>query len=265
MLPAPHDLKTVDAIDGWCEAVGLGHARGFTGVLHVAAVHVDNAGTRHVFKIEPATPGSPVDRFCLELTRRWADHVVLTGAILRAEPGLNYRRWRPEDSNDALDRWEASIHGQHGRAPTLVVLSRGAGLPWEHPILGSEDTVLCVPRDAALPNGLRARVLRFEVGADARIVLRRCAEVLGARRVSIEAGPRTYLDLYTEPCAIDALLLSEYRGELSERLRAHAFVSPATLARVGAFVTPLQPTRDTPGLWRHATWRRALSDSTKRA
>ncbi|MFK7988066.1 MAG: dihydrofolate reductase family protein [Sandaracinaceae bacterium] len=216
------------------------------GVLHVTAVARTDDGLR-VMRIGPA-PRSPTDFFALSLTRARVDAVVVTGGVLRAEPELRY------DLAPSLRTWR----GADG--PLLLVMTRGANLPSQHPVWESEAQPLVLTGARAAAELRRALPSRVEVvGVEApsgRAALDYLQRERGCRSVSIEAGPSVAVPLYDAPNRIDEVVLSVYEGALPDVARGGAYIEESRLhaefERVGG------PTRvDEPsGPWVFSRWLR---------
>lgn len=187
-------------------------------------------------RIEHDTPKSELDFFALNFARARADAIVVTGRILREEPGLRYDLQGPGALPEGLAAWRAAAGLRE--PPLLVVLTSGRGLDLEHPAFHSwARPLIFTSVDAAA--GLAGGPVDA-VGVERpslRGLLRHLAE-RGARGVSIEAGPSTAVPLYDAPLGVDELMLSVFRGPLAERLRAGAFLSAAELDRRLPAVNP---------------------------
>lgn len=184
-------------------------------VLQTVSVWRDPRGAAHVLRSGPRTPRSRSDSFLLALGRARAEAIVTTGKILRDEPGVTHAvfgapamraallAWRRERLVLALDPW-------------LLVLSSGRGLDPAHPAFHAPlRPILFVP--AAAATGLRERFAETDVRVVAPPApslgaaldhLRR----LGARHITVEAGPTSTRGLYEDPVGIDELWLSTYAG-----------------------------------------------------
>lgn len=255
MLPAVESLVMPPAVHAWARSVAGETLVSRAGVLQVVAVHAGALGEERVIRINAETPKSKGDRLCLELARRWADAIVLTGAILRAEPSLDYAWWGPSEAvRRALDAWRAEpLHGRDA-APRLVVMTRGRELPLKHPVLRNPRTVLCVPADARVDSQLSHLPVHRLPGESAREVLDVCRTQLGAERISIEAGPRLAVPLFETPCLVDALICSRYEGRLPAAMLADEFVSTAALSRMGRYLSAPQQVAGEDEHWSHVTW-----------
>jgi riboflavin biosynthesis pyrimidine reductase len=194
--------------------LGADPARG-GGVLHVASVWRDEAGVDRVLRIGPDTPRSRHDRFLLALARARAEAIVTTGKILREEPALTHGPVGPAPLRQALAAWRRERLALEPR-PFLLVLSSGRDLDPAHPAFhGPTRPLLFVPDAAA--RTLRGRFAETAVEiASARAPSLQLAldqlRRLGARRITIEAGPTTANALYDAPVAVDELWLTSYRG-----------------------------------------------------
>lgn len=257
MLPAVDSLIRPVLVREWTRQLAGRRFELETGVLQVVAVHAAASGVSRVIKIGEETPKSRGDRMCLEVARRWADVIVLTGEILRSEPALNYEWWSPTaEVGRALDGWRAETGHERAQSPWLVVMTRGSRLPPEHPVLRNPRTVICVPKDAEVDSGVsHVPVLRLPAD-DGRTVLDVCRSQLGAQRISIEAGPRTSVPFYEDPCCVDTLLCSTYGGPLAPALLSEDFVSRAALTQRGRFLSEAQRVAGEDRQWTHALWAR---------
>jgi riboflavin biosynthesis pyrimidine reductase len=193
------------------------------GVLHVVAVH-EGADARSVIRIGALAPKSATDFFALELARARVEAIVITGAILRAEPELRY----------ALSSELAAYRGELGltRPPCLVVLT-GGDIPLDHPALAGPARPIIFTSSEAAP-ALRARTAIEIVGVpapSARRALAHLRDERGHRSISVEAGPTTAVPLYADPCAIDELALSVFTGELDLGARGGRFLDERELER----------------------------------
>lgn len=184
-------------------------------VLHVASVWRGDDGAARVLRIGPATPRSRHDRFLLALARARAEAIVTTGRILREEPALTHGPVGPAPLRAALEAWRRERLALEA-PPWLLVLSSGRGLDPAHPAFhGAARPILFVPAAAAA--GLRDRFGATEVGIatvpapSLRLALDHLRD-LGARRITIEAGPTTARALYEAPVAVDELWRASYRG-----------------------------------------------------
>ena len=185
-------------------------------VLHVAAVWRDASGSARVLRIGPRTPRSEHDRFLLALARARAEAIVTTGRILREEPSLTHGLLGPPDLRAALAAWRRERLVLAPR-PHLLVLSSGRDLDPAHPAFhGPTRPLLFVPAQVAAE--LRERFASSEVRVasvpkpSVRLALEHLRR-LGAKRITLEAGPTTARELYDEPAGVDELWLSTYCGE----------------------------------------------------
>jgi riboflavin biosynthesis pyrimidine reductase len=222
-------------------------------VLHVASVWRDGDGTLRVLRIGPKTPKSRHDAFLLALARARAEAIVTTGRILREEPALTHGPLGPPALRAALAAWRRE-RLVLALDPWLLVLSSGRSLDPAHPAFHAPlRPLLFVP--AAAATGLRERFAETDVRVvsvpvpDVRLALDHLRR-LGARRVTLEAGPTTTRALYDEPVRVDELWLATYQGERpDDEVIGDAFVDGARLA--AALPAASEPvTRDEPsGRW----------------
>ncbi len=190
------------------------------GVLHVVAVGRDGVGGLAVIRIGADAPAGETDFFALSVARARADAIVTTGAILRAEPTVVH------DPGEDLGEWRRQALAKN-EPPTLVVLTRGAGLPKEHPAFAQGPTLVATSIEAvgAVEQDFRSRDVEVVGLVDA--TTRGLVDELRRRGLSdilLEAGPSTVLPLYDDPLVVDELMLSIYEeGPLAERLVAGVF------------------------------------------
>jgi len=222
-------------------------------VLHVASVWRDENGVARVLRIGPHTPRSDHDRFLLTLARARAEAIVTTGRILREEPALTHGLLGSPELRAALAAWRRERLVLEAK-PWLLVLSSGRGLDPEHPAFsGPTRPLLFVPADAAAE--LRERFARTDVRVaslpkpSVRLALDHLRR-LGARRITIEAGPTTARELYEEPPAVDELWLATYAGEtLAADAIGEPFVDEARLFAALAAGSPPAVREERSGLW----------------
>ncbi len=226
----------------WMRALYGEELGAMEGVLHVVAVH-EEGDARHVIKIGEHAPKSATDFFALELARARVEAIVITGAILRAEPELRYELSRE------LAEWRREVLGL-GEPPWLLVLT-GGDVPLDHPALSGPLRPIVFTSSAAAPS-LRARTA-IEIASvpapSARVALSFLRSERGCRSVSVEAGPSTAAPLYEPPCAIDELALSVYGGPLDPRARGGRFLDERALERRFERVSGAAE-----GAWRFERW-----------
>ncbi len=215
------------------------------GVLHVVAVAREEDGLR-VMWIGEHSPKSDTDFFALQLARARVDAILVSGSVLRAEPGLRY---------DLVGGgWDAYRGGRP--PPLLCVLTRRGGLPASHPVWGSWARPFVFTGDDA-PLELPAHVPVVRVREPTpRGAIHHLVRERGCASVSIEAGPRVALPLYDAPSVVDELMLSTFEGELDPRARGAAFLEEAELATELERVAPPFAVEEPSGPW---TFRRFLS------
>lgn len=220
---------------------------GPVGVLHVAAIGRDPCGRNRVLRIGPDTPQSEADSFALAVARARADAIVTTGGILRAEPDVSH------DPGPELLAWRRDVRGKHS-LPAVVVLTRGTGLPLEHPVFQRSHVLVATSPEAArdLRGDLSSRSV--EVIGLRDLSPRGLVEALvrrGFHDVCMEAGPSTTAVLYEPPRAVDELLLSVYeQASLSGDGIAGDFASDAALEDVFGPPTSDAVRTEASGRWR---------------
>jgi riboflavin biosynthesis pyrimidine reductase len=250
----PEDVRTpADVAALGRELLGDDPARAGR-VLHVAAVWRDAGGVARVLRIGPHTPRSDHDRFLLALARARAEAIFTTGRILREEPALTHGPLGPPELRAALAAWRRE-RLVLASPPWLLVLSSGRGLDPAHPAFhGPTRPLLFVPAEAAAE--LRERFARSEVRVasvprpSARLALAHLRR-LGAKRITLEAGPTTTRALYEEPAAVDELWLATYAGATPPReVSGEPFVDDARLRAALPDGSPASARSEPSGLWR---------------
>lgn len=245
----PRDCRTPDDVDALCRAIYgevLGPAVGVQHVCAVAAPH--RKAPSRVLRIDERSPKSAWDFFALQLSRARADIVLLTGAILRAEPELSYGFGGPVGK--ALRHWRTERLGKHA-PPELWVLSSGRQLDPGHPVFRGEWPAFLVTDavGAARCPGLAA--LEVNPLSLSSVLAKR-----GERSLSLEAGPATVAPLYgqTPP---DEVLLSRFCGALpEERLVGPALPSVGSLAARYPNSSGPRVHREESGTWEFQAFRR---------
>jgi len=204
-------------------------------VSHSAAVwRADEDEPVTSMRINEHSPKSELDFLALHMGRARADGIIITGKILREEPGLTYDlradpRWR-----DALVDWRERRWGLC-EPPWLLILTSGRDLDFSHPIFHGWARPMIFTSDRAAARRLAAAPC--PVIADAAPDIRRAIEHLQrARRcecVSIEAGPSTTRALYESPRVVRELLASVYlEPELDERAQGAPLVKLSEARRM---------------------------------
>lgn len=229
------------------------------GVLHVVAVTRDGEALR-VIRVGPRAPKSDVDRFALNLARARVDGIVVSGAVLRAEPGLRYDLDGPGDSAEGLAAWRREVAGRKD-PPWLLVLTRSGDLRADHPVWDSwASPIVYTGRDVAtsLRRRLPERVaIEAREETSARDAIAHLRDERGCAGVSIEAGPRVAAPLYDPPLAIDELMLSVFEGALDPRAAGPVWLEEADLeARLRPTAPPVR-VEEPSGPWTFSRWRRA--------
>ena len=223
-------------------------------VLHVAAVSRAASGVARVLRIGPYAPRSDHDRFLLALARARAEAIVTTGRILREEPALTHGPLGPPELRAALAAWRRE-RLVLASPPWLLVLSSGRGLDPAQPAFhGPTRPLLFVPAEAAAE--LRERFAATEVRVasvpkpNVRLALDHLRR-LGAKRITLEAGPTTTRELYDEPTRVDELWLATYAGATPpEAVIGEPFVADARLAAALPNVSTPSTRVEPSGPWR---------------
>ena len=240
--------------------------------LHITSVHSpplppSSSSSPHplpTLRIGPTTPTSPYDLFALSLSRARSSLIVLTAAILRAEPHLTGNPLPPH--LPALQRWQLS----RGRTPARVVILTRGGVDFVHPLFAQTVGDVAVYTSAAFYDALITRLTLShaphteaveEVGSAAHRMLRASLGALQVRpqasservvtvvspvggaasltsllaffrpthhTISIECGPSTTALHYAVEGSrrVDDLFLSLYHGALPAPSHDH-LVHPA--------------------------------------
>lgn len=226
------------------------------GVVHVAAVWAAADDRYVVLRIGPHSPKSAADAFALALSRARADAILTTGAILRAEPTMTVAHAGPLAA--PLLRWRAEVLGR-SRAPALVVLTRG-DLDLGHPALHGDSPAWIVTgaqgaarlRPTLAGSGVHLVELSVP-GASAAIAWARRS--LGARTVSVEAGPTAALPLYRgDAPLVDELLLSVVRDRPLPAACGGPFLSPAEVRALMGQCLADTVVDEPSGQWRVQRW-----------
>lgn len=254
MIGEPARASTRAAVDALARALYGIDVAALRGVRHVAAV-ASEGDLHRVLRIGPHAPKSELDLFVLNLARAWAEAIVVTGAVLRAEPELRYELEGPGDAARGLVEWRREAMGIE-QAPELVVLTRGDDLPLDHPALhGWARPLVYTTRESA--QRLAEAGVRV-VGAEAPSVRGAIAHLSaeGAHTIAIEAGPTATGGLYDAPSPVDELWLSVYEGPLDARARGGLLPSAGELDAAG--FTRASVARAGP--WRFERWVRAYAE-----
>jgi riboflavin biosynthesis pyrimidine reductase len=223
-------------------------------VLHVASVWRDASGVSRVLRIGPRTPKSGHDRFLLALARARAEAIVTTGRILREEPALTHGPLGPPPLRAALAAWRRE-RLVLASPPWLLVLSSGRGLDPAHPAFhGPTRPLLFVPAEAAAELRERFSATEVRVASVPKPSVRLALEHLrrlGAKRVTLEAGPTTARELYPEPPLVDELWLATYAGKTPPAaVVGEAFVEDARMAAALPHASASSTRQELSGPWR---------------
>lgn len=245
----PHPL-TPDTVRDWQDVSTLAKViyrssvSDHTGVCHIAAVWRDPHGGHRILRLTANTPEGAYDRFVLGLCRARADAILTTGRILRSEPGLTHDYLGPSTLRHALAEWRLQSLGKT-ESVRSVILTSGEQLPRSHPLFqGRTRPVIVTSSEGARRLGAWAAAAAVHVVTmaepSAAQALRFVRESLGARTISIEAGPHTALPLYQSPSLVDELWLSVYLSPtVATSVVGPAFLDPASLD--AAFTGHTQP------------------------
>jgi len=256
----PDDVRTpADVVALAKELLGADPARAGR-VLHTASVWRDAHGVVHVLRIGPTTPKSRCDSFLLGLARARAEAIVTTGKILREEPEVTHAIFGTPELRAALSAWRRE-RLVLALDPWLLVLSSGRGLDPAHPAFHARlRPVLFVP--AAAATGLRERFADTDVRvvAPPETSLRGALDHLrrlGARRITLEAGPSSTRELYTDPARVDELWLSTWLGTSPPAgVIGEPFVDDASLAAALPDASTPAGREESSGPWRfERRWR----------
>lgn len=249
-LEALRTTLAEEGVEGAIAALYGVRALPSSGVVHVASGW-DGPDGRRTIRITDASPKSDWDAFALGLARARADVIVVTGAILRAEPSLRY------ELTGELARHRRSL----GKTapPELWVLTSGHGLDAQHPALqGAFRPVLFAPARAALdaPEGMERRDLP---PGGAREWLAEARAASPDALFSIEAGPSTHRVLYDDPPLIDELLLTLFEGPLPRVLEGGAMLDARALETKLGPPRSSRAAREPAGTFRFLRYRRDAS------
>lgn len=250
----PAQIVTAGGVSRLARAIYGAPLGAMRGVLHVVAV-AEEDGARRVMRIGPHAPKSAMDHFVLDLARARVDAILVTGAILRAEPTLRYDLAGPGRSERAFEAWRRDVAGL-SEPPWLLVLT-GGDVRFDHPAFSSWARPIVYTR-ASVAARLRAPCEVIGVDApSARGAIDYLLRERGCASVSVEAGPSTAVPLYDPPVAIDELMLSVFEEKLDPRARGGRFPSEADLASAGLTRTH-EPHhhREPSGPWRFERWTR---------
>jgi len=209
------------------------------GVVHVTSVWTAPDGCWRSLRIGPETPESAADTLALAAARARADAIVTTGAILRAEPGLDHRL---DGLVSGAATWRRESLGLRS-PPHSVVLTRRGDLDLDHRLFAATEgasgkVFVLTGEDAAAE--LRARAAgredRVVVVARRRPGLRDALAWLRGEcafeTVLVEAGVSTATQLYDAPLAVDELLLSIYCAAPPPAVQGEPFLAPDHPVRV---------------------------------
>jgi hypothetical protein len=251
-------IRDAADVTGAARALYGADLRGVSGVLHVTAVAREGDDLR-VIRVGPHAPKSATDFFALNLARARVEGIVVSGSVLRAEPGLRYDLSGP--AAGALAAWREGVAGL-AEPPWLLVLTRGGdvGALVDHPAWRSWARPVVLTGEDAAPRLRDALPPRVEVvghpAPSPRAAIAHLRDDRGCRGVSIEAGPRVSVPLYDTPSAIDELALSVFEGALAPEARGGPFLSEASLARRLRRTGGPTAVEEPSGRWTFSRWTR---------
>jgi hypothetical protein len=204
-------------------------------VSHSAAVwRPDEDEPVTSIRINEHSPKSDLDFLALNIGRARADGIIITGKILREEPGLSYDLHADPRWGDALVDWRERRWGLCD-PPWLLILTGGRDLDFSHPVFDGWAKPIIFTSDRAASRKLAAAPC--PVIADAAPDIRRAIAHLHVARececVSVEAGPSTTRALYESPMAVGELLASVYLDQqLDERAQGAPLVKLSEARRM---------------------------------
>jgi hypothetical protein len=162
-------------------------------------------------RINEHSPKSELDFLALHIGRARADGIIITGKILRDEPGLCYDLHADPRWGDALANWRERRWGLC-EPPWLLILTATGEFDFRHPVFHGWARPLIFTSDRTATRKLAAAPC--PVVADVEPGIQRAIRHLQVARececVSIEAGPSTVRALYERPVPVKELLLSVY-------------------------------------------------------
>jgi len=185
-------------------------------------------------RINEHGPKSDLDFLALHIARARADAIIITGKILREEPGLSYDLRADPRWGDALVSWRERRWGLLD-PPWLLILTAGGDIDFDHPVFRGWARPMIFTNDRTAARKLAAAPC--PVVSDESPDIRRAIQHLQVARececVSIEAGPSTSRTLYERPIAVKELLLSLYLdAQLDERAQGAPLVSLSEVRRL---------------------------------
>jgi riboflavin biosynthesis pyrimidine reductase len=167
------------------------------------------------------------DKFVMALLRALADVVVIGAGTLRGSAGHGWtaQRVKPELASDFATWRDGMGLAPH---PTTIIVTRGGGVPAEHPGLADPDVPVVI---ATTPDGA-ARLRRVELAAHVKVEtigdgsplngtdIVALVERLGGRLVLSEGGPHLLAELLADD-VVDELFLTvapQLVGRAEERI-----------------------------------------------
>lgn len=216
-----------------------------------------------MLRIGDRAPRSEVDSLLLNLARARADAIVTTGRILREEPDVSHDLQGSPGVRSTLHAWrrqELSL----SQPPWLLVLTSGRDLDPAHPAFhATARPIVFCPEAGAAAVARRVEQASIEVVGHPAPDLRSAIDYLcyrrGARRITIDAGPSTAIELYRDPALVEELVLSVFlagsipgslaSGELPTTSELESILGPPR----GAFTA-----EENSGAWRFEHYRCAI-------
>ena len=227
------------------------------GVLHSTSVARDAAGAHRVIRIDGKNPKSVGDALTLCLTRARAGAVVVSGAVLRAEPELVFDLSLAGEDAPSLREIRRA---RHGETPLALFVLTGRGIPWTHPAIAAAAAVTIVTsREATFdPAPAHVSIARLDApSVRGAVALARASH----ETVAIEAGPRASAALYETPIAVDELLLCRYEGPTLDDARLVDAMPVADDPATSFGALRSETRREEPsGPWRYTRYRGSLGD-----
>jgi riboflavin biosynthesis pyrimidine reductase len=220
-------------------------------LLHVMAVASRVDGSLGAMRITPQTPSSATDRFSLEIARARADIILTSGAILRSEPDLQHAIAPPAAA------WRQEVLRKTD-PPEVIFLSRGQGIPFDHPALRQPGATLAT--GSATPDGFMDEIHRRGIrhrtlpgNSPRALVDQLLSEKI--RTITLECGPSTAAQFYRGRIRVDELMLSWCQGfELPDSLNAGAVESQAQLRHHFGPPRSEYTADDSSYRWRFSRW-----------
>jgi len=185
-------------------------------------------------RINEHSPKNDLDFLVLHIARARADAIIITGKILREEPGLTYDLGADPRWGDALLQWRERRWGLCD-PPWLLILTGSGDLDFSHPVFHGWVRPMIFTSDRTATRKLAAAPcpVVWDEAPDIRSAIRHLQLLRQCECVSIEAGPSTSRGLYERPIAVKELLLSVYlEPQLDERAQGEPLVNLSEVRRL---------------------------------